>query len=269
MTNIPRIIEQVYYKPWLIQASGWDTVHALIQSKLGDTLAARPESDFFGDSLPKMRIEARTAIIPVYGVIGHKLGMLEKSCGATGVEDIEEDMVSAAGNRKIDRIILDIDSPGGTVGGVAELGDLIADINANDKQVIVFSDSLIASAAYWLAAGAHSIITTKCAESGSIGVFSALTDRSEAFRMEGLKVEVIRSGPKKGLGIPGTPITDALREEVQRGVDQIYGLFSKHVKQYRPRVTDDSMQGQVFLAQEAAGRGLVDGIVTSIADLIR
>ena len=55
-----------------------------------------------------------------------------------------------------------------------------------------------ASAAYWLAAQAHEIVTIKTGLSGSIGVYSAHEDMSAALEKNGVKVTLVSAGKAQG-----------------------------------------------------------------------
>jgi protease-4 len=119
------------------------------------------------------------------------------------------------------------------------------------------------SAAYWLAAGAGEIVASQSAEVGSIGVYLPWEDWSRAYENAGVKVEVIRNdgADLKGMGYPGTALTESQRDELQKGVDQIADMFHAHVTSHRGAVNDDTMRGQAFLATEAVQRNLVDSVM--------
>lgn len=258
-----RIIEHVYCRPWLITAQGWDSIHRLVSERILRPQAERPKEDFFGDPLPQMRIDGNTAIIPVDGVIGRKFGMMEKQCGAVDVLDIGEDLKNAVSNSMVKTIILDVNSPGGTVGGVPELASQVAAAN-NIKPVFAFAGDMMCSAAYWISAGAERIYATPSSDVGSIGVFVPWIDRSKQFEEMGLSVDIIRAGKFKGMGYPGTSLTDEQRQLIQDDVDETYGNFAGFVTQYRTGVTSETMQGQSFSGERASKLGLVTGLVDDI-----
>jgi ClpP class serine protease len=132
---------------------------------------------------------------------------------------------------------------------------------------LAYTDELMASAAMWLSAGCGAIYASQTAKVGSIGVYMAFLDQSRAMEMQGLKVELIKAGRLKGMGMPGTELTDEMRDMLQEEVDKVYGWFTSHVQAHR-YVGFDSMQGQAFFGEDAVGRGLVDRI-GSRADAVR
>lgn len=268
--RLSHIIQAVYMRPWLITASGWKAIDALVQSKLAGEVAhpiqADAGLDFFGDPLPAPYKVGKTAVIPIRGVIGRRLGSFEKSCGACDTMDIESAIIAAEADSSIDRIILDIDSPGGTVTGVPEAAQVVASAH---KQVVAVTEGMICSAAYWLASGADSIYATKTADVGSIGVYQAWVDSSLNYAMDGYKAEIIKAGKYKAEGYPGTSISPEYRAMLQAEVDQIYGWFTAHVTAQRPQITNATMQGQTFMGEAAANAGLIDGIAErGLADIL-
>jgi len=262
-----RIIEHVYCSPWLISAAGWDSVHRLVSERILKPKAERPEEDFFGDELPQMKIVGTTAIIPVDGVIGRKLGMMEKSCGATDTLDIEEDLKSALANPSVKNIVLDVNSPGGTVSGVPELAQAIANADKS-KPVIAFANDMMCSAAYWISAGARRVVATPSASVGSIGVFVPWVDKSKAYEAMGLSVDIIKAGKYKAMGYPGTSLTSEQRGFIQADVDSTHAEFRSFVKQYRTSVGDESMEGQTFSGKDASSVKLVGQLVSSMDELL-
>ena len=72
-------------------------------------------------------------------------------------------------------ILFDVDSPGGGVEGVPELADEIYNSRGR-KRIISASNSMAASAAYWIASAAGEMVVTPSGNVGSIGVFMAHED---------------------------------------------------------------------------------------------
>jgi ClpP class serine protease len=81
-------------------------------------------------------------------------------------------------------------------------------------------------------------------------------------------MDVIKSGTLKGAGIPGTSLSDAQRADLQEQVNSIHAEFRSAVRVKRRMAKDEDMEGQVFSGRQAAGKGLVTGLGTSLAALI-
>jgi signal peptide peptidase SppA len=161
-------------------------------------------------------------------------------------------------------IILRIESPGGTVSGTKELADDIARINER-KPIVAFCEDLTASAAYWVASQAGTIYANPTALVGSIGTYCVVMDSSGMAEKEGVKVHVVRAGDYKGMGQPGTVVTDAHIAELQKQVDGLNTFFLDAVSRGRELEGDkltSIADGRVFLASEAKDLGLVDEVMT-------
>ena len=86
----------------------------------------------------------------------------------------------------ISAIVLDVDSPGGSVFGVEELATEIRAARGT-KPVVAVANSMAASAAYWIASQADELVITPGGMVGSIGVLTAHEDISKAQEMAGIK----------------------------------------------------------------------------------
>jgi signal peptide peptidase SppA len=269
------IINAVYSQPWLILPSYHANIRQVVRERMLTTGAQwakdRDGTDLSGEAvaLPSMRITDGIAEIPVPGVILKGATAFEKGLGAVAVEDVMTDLREAAENDDVSGVFLDVDSPGGTVGGVPELGDLVAEV-ARIKPVRVFTDGMLCSAAYWMAAGATDIVASRSADVGSIGVYVPWIDDSEAFAMEGVTVEIITNegADLKGMGYPGTSLTEAQRAELVASVNETADEFHEHVLAYRSvHEPADTFRGQSFTAKTAKARGLVDDVMDRVSAL--
>jgi len=205
------------------------------------------------------------AFIPIKGVIGKSLSELESMCGCCDIQDVEEMLEECERDPSIKTIILDIDSPGGTSVGVPELANRIKN---SSKEIISFTGSECCSAAYWLGSQASAFYATPSSSVGSIGVYIAFPDCSEAYKMEGVKMDVIKSGTFKGAGIPGTSLDENQRKMLQQEVEDIHTDFKDAVKSVRSFVEDSSMEGQMFSGKRGAEAGLVTSLVNGFDELI-
>lgn len=215
------------------------------------------------------------AVLPVLGVVSQRASMIsDVSSGAgTSTENLRRDLKAAANNPAIKAIVLDIDSPGGSVYGVPEAA---ADIRAAGKPVTAVVDSLAASAAYWLASAADEIVITPSGGAGSIGVYAAHVDMSAELEKIGEKVTLISAGRYKTEGNPYEPLSEEARAAMQADVDGYYQQFVGAVANYRgttpAAVQSGYGEGRVLRADDAVRAGLADRIGTLdqvLADLQR
>lgn len=256
----PHLLRILKEEPLLITPAAHNSILLLLENRMAGNEPPQRETEYCGDkvALDSMQVIDGIAHIPIGGAIGQKLGNYEKMSGAVDVSDVAKDIAWAEKSADVRGVIFDIDSPGGMVAGTPELADKIA---AMEKPKYAFTNGQIASAAYWLAAATDGIFATRTADIGSIGVYIPWADQSERFKEAGVKVELIKSGKYKGMGFPGTSLSDEQKQLLQDRVDMIAEMFYEHVKSNRPGIKSDSMQGQTFMAQQAKNLGLIDEIV--------
>ena len=188
---------------WLIQPEALHAMAAASRSFL-DRGAALPQP---GQSSPLLSVEDGIGTVSIEGPILRKPDIFARVLmGATDSAEIHSALREAGQRDDIKAVLLDIDSPGGTVAGTPELAAAVASINER-KPVYAFSSGLMASAAYWVASQARAIYATPSAQVGSIGVVQAVIDDTAALDAEGIKVEVFSVGKYKAMGAPGTPLT--------------------------------------------------------------
>jgi len=269
--RLQELIQQVYYEPSLISVAGHASIRMLLESRLGVGIydeAREPGKDRCGGkvAVAQMTIDAQGIChIPIGGAIGQNLTPFDRGSGAVDVADISSEISQAQTDPRVKGIILDFDSPGGMVAGTPELAQEIGRV---EKPIYSFTRGMIASAAYWLASASDGIFTTMTASVGSIGVYIPVVDESEAMKMQGFSVEVIKSGALKGMGFPGTQLTSDQRAFLQARVDEIGKMFRAHVTARRPQVKAETMEGQTFMGIQAVELGLVDAIVRDKASMI-
>ncbi len=254
------ILEIVHHQPWLITPSSHASISRLLDSKLAGIKADLAED--FGLEIPQMEITADgLALIPVMGVLGKGLSQIEKSCGAMDTTDIEEMIGKAEADPNVKGVLFVIDSPGGSVSGIPELGRVIASMKKNS---VAWIDGMACSAAYWIASQCDAIYGSESSVAGSIGVYMPWMDQTRRYEANGVKVDIIKNseGTYKAAGYPGTALTEEQRANLQASVDQVFAMFSSAVTSKRKRVQADTMRGQTFMGSEAFNVGLIDGVVT-------
>jgi signal peptide peptidase SppA len=202
------------------------------------------------------------AVIPVYGTIVQRASQIDICEGGTSTQQISAALRDALADDTVGQILLDIDSPGGSVYGVQELADEMAQ---SKKPVIAVSNSLAASAAYWIGCSANEFYVTPGGEVGSIGVWMAHQDWSKAMEEAGVSTTLISAGEFKVEGNPYQPLGDDAQRFMQSRVDDYYAAFTKGVAKGRKVgidvVRNGMGQGRVLGAQAALDQNMVDGIM--------
>lgn len=178
--------------------------------------------------------------------------------------DVRRALRAAVGDPAVQRIVLLVDSPGGSVAGVDDLASDIA-WASTQKPVCAYIEDLGASAAYYLASQAGRVSANPAALIGSIGVYTVVYDLSTAYETVGVKTHVVSTGGLKGAGVDGQPIGEELLAELQKVVDHTNTQFVAALMRGR-RMTAEQVSaindGRIYTAAQASRYGLIDAIET-------
>jgi signal peptide peptidase SppA len=206
------------------------------------------------------------AIIPVYGVIAPRMNLFSEFSGGTTFENLSRSLAKAMANPDVSTILLDIDSPGGSVAGNAEFAAEVMKARAT-KRVIAQIQYTGASAAYMVAAACSEIVAAPSARIGSIGTYAILEDLSGALEQLGVKETFIFAGEGKDDNNVGAPPSAGLIARTQKSVDLAYGQFVTGVVNGRGKgVTPEKVRGAwkafVYGSEEALAIGMIDSVGT-------
>jgi signal peptide peptidase SppA len=207
------------------------------------------------------------AVLPLYGVVTQRGSMVDDVSGSGGAstQRFADALRQAISDPTISQILIDIDSPGGSVYGVSELAAEIQSARAQ-KPIVAIANSLAASAAYWIGSAASELYVTPGGEVGSIGVWQAHEDWSAAMEDAGVKTTLISAGKFKVEGNPYQPLDAEAQSFMQTRVNDYYSAFTKAVAKGRSvpvdQVRNGMGQGRVLGADQALSEKMVDGIMT-------
>ena len=202
-------------------------------------------------SNPLLSVEDGIGIIRIHGPLMRDPDLISSLLfGATDMNQVAEAIQEAVARDAVKSILLDIDSPGGTVNGTPELAQAVAD-TAKLKSIHAFSAGQMCSAAYWIASQCDAVYATPSARVGSIGVMLPFIDSAEKFRSQGLKVEVFAAGKFKGMGTPGVSLSEEQRALIQSDIEEVAADFKSAVLARGRKIPDEAMEGQSFSARKA------------------
>lgn len=207
------------------------------------------------------------AVLPLYGVVTQRGNMVDdiSGPGSSSTQQFTSVLRQMLADDTVGQILIDIDSPGGSVYGVSELASEIIKARAQ-KPVIAVANSLAASAAYWIGCSASEFYVTPGGEVGSIGVWQAHFDYSKALEEDGVKPTLISAGKFKVEGNPYVPLDEQAQAFMQSRVDDYYNSFVEAVAIGRGVSINDVKtgmgEGRVLGADAALAQNMVDGIAT-------
>jgi len=175
---------------------------------------------------------------------------------------IQANIQKALTHPDVKAIVLKINSPGGTVSGCNELADFIYNAK-KQKNIYAYADGTMCSAAYWIGSATKHIAAPITANIGSIGVRTMHIDWSKWNEKAGLKFTHLAAGAYKTLGNEDEPLSKQAKDVFQDRLDQLYSIFVNSVARNRKVNTQKALSmadGQVFLAEQAKEKGLIDRI---------
>jgi len=263
---------------WLMEPSKFESLASMVRSSdiaahllnvqaNGFEMQAK-SSDASGRNFYYREDIGNTAVIHLNGTLQKQSNSFSAS---TSTVLARRELRDAVASDKIGSILLSIDSPGGTSAGTKELADEI--ISARSKKpVFAHISDLGASAAYWIASAATEVTSNEAALVGSIGTYAVVHDMSALAAKEGVKVHVIKAGQYKGMGMPGTELTQDQLSEIQKMVDSANQMFLDGValgRNMTPAQVQGLSDGRVHRAKDAKALGLIDGIESFDAALQR
>lgn len=213
-------------------------------------------------------VQDGAAVVPIEGVLCRYASMINDSSQPRGTssEAVVRSIAAADSDPGTCGIVLEIDSPGGTVAGIEEMCLAVARAK---KPVVAHIAYMACSAAYWLASQARLIVTAETALVGNIGVYTVLDDSSAMAAMEGIKVHVVKAGRYKAIGVDGAPVTEEQLESVQAEINGVYKSFVSAVARGRMKAGHAAMNESV-MEKLADGRahGGIDAVQLNLADKV-
>jgi signal peptide peptidase SppA len=206
------------------------------------------------------------ATLRLHGLLVPRASDFAEQHGLVGLEHFAQEFRAALADGSVSGILIDVDSPGGSVYGIAELADEIYRARGRRKPVLAVANSLAAAGAYWIASSAGEFYVKPGGEVGGIGVHDAHTEWSKALGKAGIGTTLIAAGKYKSDGKPFQPLSATARAAMQARVETYYGAMVGAIARNRrvddATVRDGMGQGRLLDAERAKRTNMVDGIAT-------
>lgn len=177
-----------------------------------------------------------TAILNIEGVMVPKCSWIDSMCGFVSTLTLHSAFNALVADPSIGRIVLYLDTPGGSSTGIPEFAESIFNARS-EKEIVAFTDVVMASAGYWLGAAAEKIVSTPSAVIGSIGTYIPLIK----YKMEGADYDVhyISAGENKLFGAPDIKISEAEVDYFKEKIAVHYTKFTDVISKYRGVSSED------------------------------
>lgn len=183
---------------------------------------------------------------------------------------IEEDthqaerLLALTKDKNVKAVIVEINSPGGTVVGGEDLYRNLKEV-AKEKPLVTVMGTMATSAAYMAALPAERIFARDGTITGSIGVLLQSAEVVDLAKKLGVDFTVIKSSPLKAIPSPMEKLTPEGRASIEFLIKDFYNVFVDMVVESRKLPRDKVLEvadGRVFTGRQALGLKLIDEIGT-------
>jgi protease-4 len=204
----------------------------------------------------------RLAVVRVDGIMVDGESAYDPLTGThlSGAETVGAAIESAASDRRVKGIVLDIESGGGLVTASEALWRTIQSAR-EAKPVVARIGGIGASGAYYIASGANWIVAEPSSVTGSIGVYSGRISLKDSFSKLGVTTSSSQRGANADYYAEYGELRDTHREILREQVQSFYDVFLNRVSEGRQMTVaevDAVARGQVWTGRQALERRLVD-----------
>ncbi len=169
-----------------------------------------------------------------------------------------------ADKKEVKAMLLDINSPGGTVAAVQDIYNALNYFRSQKKPVVALMRDVAASGGFYIAMAADKIVAQPGTMTGSIGVIMQTTNAQELLKKIGVDFNAVKSGQNKDIGAIYKELTPEQKLLLQEMIDETYQQFFEAVKNGRPNVDVNTLRiyadGRIFTGAKAQTLGLIDGL---------
>ena len=182
------------------------------------------------------------------------------SPGSPNAEDIANAIEKADKKSNVKAILLDIDSPGGSVIGSRLIRHAM---DKSDKPIVSYLGEMAASGGYYIASGSDYIVSDPNTLTGSIGVITMFVDASDLLAKLGINVTAVTTGEHKTMGAFFKKFNDSDKAIIESIINETYKEFISVVEEGRgSRLNRKAFlsiaDGRVLSGRQAKAIGMVD-----------
>lgn len=186
----------------------------------------------------------------------------DQMCGPSGTRTMMRVLKEWESNDNVIGVVLDIDCPGGQVSGLAEFSEFLANYS---KPIVAYTDGLMASAAYYVAASSKYIVSNKNADFiGSIGTMLSYVDLDGIYEQMGAVIKDIYATGSGRKNEESRAMKDNNSDAllIKNILDPARDKFVADVKNFRSNIDESVFEGAIYVPAEALSLNLIDELGT-------
>ena len=187
---------------------------------------------------------------------------IENEIVSETAEQVVEKLMEAKDDSRVKGILLEVNSPGGSVVASQEIYDAVNLVKAT-KPVVAYVREMCASGCYYSSASATRLVANRGSLIGSIGVIMSTVEVTQLMNWMKLQPVTIKTGKLKDSGSPTRVVTDDDKAYLQELIDKTRDQFANDVKTARNLDTGAMARmsdGRVVLGPEALELKLIDRV---------
>lgn len=169
-----------------------------------------------------------------------------------------------ADKKEVKALLLDINSPGGTVAAVQDIYNALNYFREQKKPVVALMRDVAASGGFYIAMAADKVVAQPGTMTGSIGVIMQTTNAQELLKKIGVDFNAVKSGQNKDIGAIYKELTPEQKLLLQEMIDETYQQFFEAVRKGRPSMDVNTLRvyadGRVFTGAKAQTLGFIDAL---------
>ena len=258
---------QAYYEKFILESDKLLGANANLSEIFPDILDEEEiDSDPFGViERGRLEFQGSVAVLKIEGFLSNRASFLESFFDfGTSYESTNWALDHILENEEITSMLMVIDSGGGEVSGLSTVTNNIRLTSQSlKKSSFSFTDSVAASAAYAMLISNTVSLADPWATVGSVGVVQTFSTQSRMLEEDGIDIFVARSGDRKMKPSGVEPMDEETKEILTAEVMGLANLFFDLVANLRGNITsEDWKSGKTYLASEARGINMIDGVIT-------
>lgn len=160
--------------------------------------------------------------------------------------------------------VIRVNSPGGVVGPSQELNAEIRRTREEFKKpIVVYSESLNASGAYYASVAADKIFVSPGVLIGSIGVIMEFANLRDLYKWAKVDRYSVKTGEFKDIGADYRPMTDREHTYLQALINEVLGQFKDAIlagRKIEKNKLNEIADGRIFTGTQAKELKLVDEV---------